>query len=121
MIPSDTGSLASERVSEARPMISGAAIGAWRSVSSTVAATAESTLSHHSFVGMTWPVLAWRARSSVVESTMANASSGSSVGNWSVTPRIDSVTRWPAIDAATSSPTNAPLWSRNVWPTTAGM
>ena len=69
---------------------------------------------------MTWPVPAWRASSSDVASTIANGFAGSSEGNWGVAPMIESVSGWPEIETATSSPTFAALRSRNVWPTTAG-
>ncbi len=120
MIPSETGSLASDFASDARPTTSVAAIGAARRAVSTAVALAGSTFSHHSFVVRSWPVPARRACSSEVASTIANGFAGSSEGNWGVAPIIESVSGWPEIETATVSPTFAALRSRNVWPTTAG-
>ena len=64
--------------------------------------------------------MAWRARSSVVASTIANGIDGSSEGKSGVLPAIRIVSRWPVTETASSSPTEAPLWTRNSSLTMAG-
>ena len=121
MIPSETGSLARDRVSDARPTTSVAAIGAREERLLDAGAAAGSTDSHHSFVvdHLAGRRLARRARASSRRRSRT-APSGRARGTCRSTPMIASVTRWPETDAATSSPTVAPLSSRNSRPTTAG-